>query len=202
MKMSNVLQRSRREEVMSESVSYTNPANRIHEASEDPLGMPALIAALGSSNGRTRHMARQSLVALGKTAVAPLIKALASPNDSVRWGAAKALEEIADPSAAEALVRALEDNNYDVRWLAAEGLIRLRRNALAPLMRALMDRSNSVWLQEGARHILHHLASNGLRRQVEPVLTALDGIEPALATPPAALVVLENLARTSRRVAR
>jgi HEAT repeat protein len=138
----------------------------------------ALIAELGSHNDAVRVRARHALVAMGKSAVSPLIEALKSKHYLVRWEAAKALGEIGDPGTAPALVKALEDEEFDVRWLAAEALIKMNINALKPLLQALENRGDSVMLQEGAHHVFHDLAKGALRKYLSPVLAALERLEP------------------------
>jgi HEAT repeat protein len=115
----------------------------------------------------------------------------------VRWEAAKALGQISDPTAAEALVRALEDEMFDVRWLAAEGLITLGRGALLPLLHALVERSDSEWLREGAHHVFHDLVKGkpDLKDILQPVLATLDDVEPSLEVPFAAETALNKLTR-------
>jgi HEAT repeat protein len=159
----------------------------------------ALVAALESGVGTVRQDARQSLVAIGKPAVRTLIEALRHPNENVRWGAAKALGEIQDKTSAAALVLALEDESFGVRWLAAEGLIALGRNALRPLLRALVERAGSTWLREGALHVLNDLATQGLGDDAKPVVAALLGPQPKLQVPLAAEDVVAELPRARRR---
>jgi len=153
-----------------------------------------LIAALADSHRDRRHLARESLVEIGEPAVAPLIEALTDPNCHVRWEAAKALGEIGDPTAAKALITCLEDDLLEVRWRAAEDLISFGRQGLIPLLRALINRSESVKLREGAHHALRSLSIGGLREIVTPVIAALEGVEPALTVPQAAHTALEALA--------
>ena len=95
-----------------------------------------LLNALHSEDGEERRRARLSLVSLGSEAVDPLIELLPDPEHEVRWEAAKALGEIADPRSAPALVETLEDAGFDIRWLAAEGLIALGKAGLEPLLEA------------------------------------------------------------------
>jgi len=111
-----------------------------------------------------RIKARQYLVAIGEPAVSPLVEALAHRNQWVRWETAKSLGQIDSPAAAQALVRALEDDMFDVRWLAAKGLLTVGRDALVPLLHALLERSDSELLREGAHHIFHDLARGALER--------------------------------------
>jgi HEAT repeat protein len=161
-----------------------------------------LVTDLASDDGSVRENARLSLVGIGGRAVAALIDALGDPRRQVRWEAAKALEQIADPKAALALVGALEDKEFSVRWLAAEGLIALESKGLVPLLRALIERSDSAWLREGAHHVLHDLhnvSGRRLREVLEPLLAALEDVEPVLEVPPAAETALEALTKGGRQ---
>jgi hypothetical protein len=152
----------------------------------------SMIADLARDVPLVRVSARESLVAIGGPAVPTLIETLGDPNRRVRWEAAKALSQIGDPAAAEALVRALEDELFGVRWLAAEGLIAMGRGGVQPLLQALIERSDSDWLRQGAHHVLHELARTGLE-EVRPVLAALEDIEPSVGVPPAARITLDAL---------
>jgi len=78
-----------------------------------------------------------------------LVELLKDPDHEVGCKATKALGEIADPRAAPALVVTLEDEGFDIRWLAAEGLIALGPVGLAPLLEALAEKANSVYLTGG-----------------------------------------------------
>jgi HEAT repeat protein len=157
----------------------------------------SLIAELADDHGSARQGARESLVMIGKPAVAPLIAALQHPNWRIRWGAAKALGQIGDPAAADALVKMLEDERSGVRWLAAEGLIALECDGLATLLEALIHHSDSEWLREGAHHVIHSLTEQvpDLCHLLAPVSAALGDIEPVLEVPPAARTALDALAR-------
>ena len=177
---------------MSKSQNQANPANTAH-SSADQTAIASLVADLASKNWLVRQRAHESLVAIGKPAVPALIEALMSPNDSVRWEAAKALRDICDPAAAPALVKVLEDDNFGARWLAADGLIAMGRDGLAPLLKALEQRPDSIRLQKSAHHILRSLRSLGLGDLVSPVLAALEDIEPAAGVPWAAEATLATL---------
>ena len=158
------------------------------------------IADLARDDPLVRVRARHWLEAIGRPAVPALIEALADPSSQVRWEAAKALGRMGDPAAAPSLVRALQDRGFGVRWLAADGLIALGPAGLVPLLQALVKRSGSVWLRQGAHRVLHELARGQLKDVLQPVVAALEGIEPSLAVPPAAEAALEALtARVHRR---
>jgi HEAT repeat protein len=160
--------------------------------------LQALIKSLSSEDDGVRVKARHSLVAMGKAAVGPLAGALKDGNELLRWEAAKALGEIGVPEAAPFLVRALEDEQFDVRWLAAVGLIGMNIKALKPLLHALMEQSDSVFLREGAHHVIHDLTKGELRKYLAPVLAALENIEPAAGCPQAAFHALEMLEKDKR----
>jgi HEAT repeat protein len=183
--------------VRSEAAKALGQINVAWGSHADSATISALVADLGSKDGLVRVRARNSLVAIGEQAVSLLVKALASKQQWVRWEVAKALGQIGSPASAQALVRALEDDMFDVRWLAAEGLIVMGREALVPLLHALVECSDSEWLREGAHHMLHDLARGrpDLKDILQPVLAALEDVEPSLEVPVAAEAVLDKLIR-------
>ena len=157
----------------------------------------ALIAAMADDHGLTRLKARLSLVAMKQDAVTPLVKALQNPDWRIRWGAAMALRQIGDPAAADALVLSLEDELAGVRWLAAEALIALGSTGLHALLEALIHHSDSLWLRDGAHHIIHDIMEKDpeLSQVLAPVTAALDDIEPVIEVPPAAQTALRQLSK-------
>jgi HEAT repeat protein len=157
--------------------------DKVFQDSTNLAAIETMVAALASDDEGERQDARHSLVEIGEPAVAALIEAMADPSDDLSWQAAKTLNQIGSPAAGPALVKALEDEDFGVRWLAAEGLIGLKREGLVPLLEALESRSDSVWLREGAHHVLFTLFEEGLAAEVQPVLAALDGVEPSLEVP-------------------
>jgi HEAT repeat protein len=171
------------------------------QGSRDALSkIKSSVANLRSEDGIARHKAREILTSIGKQAVRQLIPLLKDPNDDVRWEAAKALAEIADPRAASKLVATLEDHNFGVRWLAAEGLIALGQDALIPLLDALRKRSDSVWLRQGAHHVLHDLSKGDLELKdlVAPVVAGLERGDPETEIHEPVLEALEQLQGVSR----
>ncbi len=154
-----------------------------------------LIASLRSDDGVKRHEAREELVFMGKQAVDFLIPLLKDPDDEVRWEAAKALGEIADPRAAYGLADILLDHNFGIRWAAAEGLIAIGRDSLIPVLQKLTERPESAWLRRSAHHVLHDLAKRdpAVQEAVGAVLTALEGFEPEIGVLEPAYTALDRL---------
>jgi HEAT repeat protein len=153
----------------------------------------SLIADLSSSDGFIRVRARSALVIIGKTAVGLLKEALKSKKDSMRWEAAKALEEIGDPGAVDTLITALEDELFDVRWLAAEGLSAIGREALVPLLKVLIERPDSQWIREGAHYVFRTIKDTALRTILLPLAKALEDNEVQLEVPLKAEAALKKL---------
>ena len=165
--------------------------------SGNPTAVGTLVEKLGSSDRATREHARIALVSIGAPAVEALATALAGGSTRVRWEAAKCLRRINDPAGAAALVAALEDTHSGVRWIAADALSCLGRFGLAPLLRALMSRSDSPWLRSGAHHVLNALPGAEMQEKIRPVLAALNDIEPDLEVPVAAHEALIALAASA-----
>jgi len=151
------------------------------------------ISELANKSGFARVDARDYLVSMKEKAVPQLTEALESDNQWVRWEAAKALSKIGDPVAAQSLINALEDKMFDVRWIAAEGIIAIGRKALIPLLSALTKRGDSLWLREGAHHVIHDLMREDLKAVFGPVLDAIEKPEGKLAVPLAAEKALTEL---------
>jgi len=155
------------------------------------------LSQLGSRNGLARQQARKALERAGHAATSYLTEKLNSNDANIRWEAAKALIKIADPKAAPALVRALTDESFEVQWLAAEALIALGREALRPLLEGLIRSYGSVYMRQGAHHVLHDLE----RRQLLPpatlnVLDELRCLEPLEPYPVSARRALKELVET------
>ena len=116
----------------------------------------------------------------------------------MRWEIAKALSRIGSKKAVHVLVNALEDRDFSVRWIAAEGLITMGPDSLIPLLDALDNKPDSVWLREGAHHVLHDLMGRELIDDetvqcVFPVLDALDRMQGEMETESAASKALKML---------
>jgi HEAT repeat protein len=159
----------------------------------DSETVEALIGDLASKDGVARVRARQALVSIGSKAVTALSGILKSPDQGQRWEAAKALGQIGDPAATGVLVQALADEVFDIRWLAAEGLIKIGRPAVAPLLKWLIEHSDSVWGREGAHHVLHDLRDQTLKKKLRPVLEALEDTEKNIEIPLVAETALKSL---------
>jgi HEAT repeat protein len=164
-----------------------------------------LLAQLHSHEWKLRERARWQLETQGEMAVFPLMDALEDPDWHVRWEAAKALRDIADPRAAPGLVRSLRDRRFGVRWLASDALIALKEAGLPALLNALVHHGDSVLLRAGAHHVLRDLSRGHVSRDIaavlKPVIAALESMEPSVAAPVAARKALEELPARVRRKA-
>jgi len=150
-----------------------------NENAEATKGIDRLIAALEEKDGMKRRHARMELQEIGKPAVPYLIEALSHGEKRVRWEAAKALGIIGNPEAAPALVQALMDESFEIQWLASEGLIGMGKDAIAPLLKGLTEHFDSVYLRQGAHHILHDLErKNMLNDETIKVIDEIRNIEP------------------------
>jgi HEAT repeat protein len=163
---------------------------------EDPTKIQKLIDDFESKDGEERQDARAGLVKIGAPAVESLINALDHHKEQVRWEAAKALVEIADPKAAPALINALEDEDFDVSWVAAEALIALGGSGLPALIEALLHRAESTQLYSGAHHVLKALDADELTAYTRPLIEALEGIDPHDNVPLAAHKIKQHLERS------
>ncbi len=131
------------------------PIARVRPALDEEIAEH--MEVLRHKDGSRRRRARQALVEIGRPSVPALIEYLRVPDVQMRWEAAKALSDIADPGSAPALVQALDDDAFEIRWLASEGLVAIGKPGLRPLLHALALHVDSPWLREGAHHVLYEL---------------------------------------------
>ncbi len=152
----------------------------VHVSTRNSSNIENLIRELESSNPGRRISARNKLVGLGKAAVPHLIRLLSDPYEQLRWEACKALASIRDPRSATHLVPALGDMSLAVRWVAAEGLVALGEEAEIPLLQYLMHHFNSLFIREGAHHVLHELDRvKGLTPEEHDLMETLRPMAPA-----------------------
>jgi HEAT repeat protein len=153
-----------------------------------------LIGQLGGKNGYEREKARKALIKIGKPAVPRLIELLSNPEPLLRWEACKTLDGIKDPRAIAPLVIALDDEKMQVRWVAAEALIALKAKAVVPLLHALEEEFDSLYMRQGAHHILHALERDEkLNKETIEVLDAMRFLEPRISVATAARKALNSL---------
>jgi HEAT repeat protein len=154
-----------------------------------------LIGQLEAYDQQTRQQARLELIRAGENAIPLLAKAVSSSNPNLRWQAANTLSQITIPAVIPFLIDVLRENEYfGVRWLAADGLIKAGKAGLVPLLRSLTEHFDSVWLREGAHHVLRSLHDRGVESEaIVKTLRALEGIEPVIEVPWAAAEALKHL---------
>jgi HEAT repeat protein len=164
----------------------------------DTSSVDSLIEELKSKDGLVRQKARNALVRIGEPASDALLKAFEDKSDVMHWEVAKALSQIGSAKAGKTLIQALEDKEFSVRWIGAEGLIHMGQAGVQELLKALIERPDSVWLREGAHHVFHDLIHKTLidaatREQLTPVLEAINHLDPVTETNWAARKALEKL---------
>lgn len=79
------------------------------------------------------------------------------------------------PDVIEQLIKLLEDNADGVRWAASTALIESGDAALKPLLQALLDQHDSVWLRRGAYRVFHDTKSYKVQQATAEVVKALNG---------------------------
>ena len=156
-----------------------------------------LVEGLASKRPAQREKTRKQIVKIGHAAVIPLLHKLTDPAEHVRWEAAKALAEIADPAAADALVDALGDGSSDVRWVAGEALIALGWEGAKHVLVRLLRQGDSTDFCCNAHQVLSVFAKRRSGRFLKPVLEGLRGYEPGVNAPPAALIALKSLRKAA-----
>ncbi len=142
---------------------------------EFPDNIASLIKELFDSEDSVNKLAaRRTLVALGKQIVSKLHRLLNSENGSIRMEAVKLVELIADRRSIPFLINQLDDKEFEIRWIAAEGLIKIGRQVILPLLRAIRDGKSSFIFNKGAHHVLRSLLNENEIDKLKSLLVSLD----------------------------
>lgn len=115
-------------------------------------------------------------------------------SSQTRESAINYLDSHATPEVIDSLIELLETDDPGVRWRSANALAKMGREALIPLLHALLDKSDSRWLMEGAYHVLRDNRSPEVTKMTEGLRSAMKGSGAAIATITAAGELLVKLA--------
>ncbi len=121
-----------------------------------------LMEILGDEDGKKRQNAREKLVAIGENALVHIKDLLNHPKHIYRWEAMKVIKEIGVPEAIPVFLEALDDEKSDIRWIAAEGLIKTGKYSVRPLLKHVSRNYDSVFVLNGAHHIIYELEEKEL----------------------------------------
>lgn len=167
---------------------------RIDNLTDQEEHIFAYISQLGNSDPGIRMEIRKKILNLGKPAIPYLIANLYNRNKLISCEAAQILSVIDGPKTPKTLVLALDSPDLKTRWDATQDLMEYDRAAVIALLRALSSSYSSVWLRQGAQHVLKNLKKRGsLTAEEEKVISAFKDIEPSVCVPSAAVKALTAL---------
>lgn len=158
-----------------------------------------LIPDLISSRTTRRQKARLKLSEISPMILDQVAKLIESKNKQLRWEVAKSLEDRSSLGSIPVLLKLLADEESDVRWLAAEGLINIGRESVIPLLHEIIY-NESIYIREGAHHVLHQLFTGKERRDYHQLMKALKHNKSVKGT--ASLKAKEVLDTFSRHITR
>ena len=119
--------------------------------------LPKVYGLIDVNDYKNHMKSRKELVKAGKKILPVMYKMLKSDEKVIRKEAMKVVERIADPTSIPVAINMLEDRESEVRWIAAEALIRIGRESITPLLKALISNGISFYLRQGAHHVLSTL---------------------------------------------
>ncbi len=136
-----------------------------------------LIAGLGSDDAAVRQEATAVLGARGAAVIEPLVDALGSPNDQIRWSAADALRIIGE-EAIPSLIGSLKDSRRQLG--AATALVKVGEVAAPHLINALGDEDGDIRI--GAAYALEEIGAPAIPFLVRSLMRPEDEIRRGVAT--------------------
>jgi len=169
-------------------------SNAIYALSQlkNATAVEPLIALFNDKDSHIREFSAERVGAIGAPSVEPLIAALKTEKDTIRWCIVTALGRSNDPRAVIPLINSLNnDPNPVVRMRAASALGYIKDpRAIEPLIVALdEDRSSIAW---DASNALVEIGSPA----VEPLIVALNNKNPAIRSAAAIILGVINDVRS------
>jgi hypothetical protein len=154
-----------------------------------------LVGDLQSKNPKERQIAKYKLSAIGKPAAPALLQFAHNPDTELRHDVIELLGNIEEVSAIPVLIDALEDASFEVRWRASESLVKMKREAVVPLLKELRkkERFSSQYFLEGAHHVFRRLHEYGYIGPSAKILDAFDEISTDVAIPTSANEIIQML---------
>lgn len=130
-------------------------SNTLQHSSEKEI--KKLLELLCNDDGHRRKEAREKLVEIGEKTLDYVYDLLDHPKHICRWEAMKVIEEIGSTKSISVFIEALNDDKSDIRWIAAEGLIRMGKYSVKPLLNLVAENYESVFILNGAHHVIYEL---------------------------------------------
>ena len=130
-------------------------SNTLKHSSEKEI--KKLVKLLCNDDGHKRKETRGKLVAIGESTLNYVDDLLDHQKHICRWEAMKVIEEIGSTQSIPVFIKALDDDKSDIRWIAAEGLIHTGKYSISPLLNAVAENSDSVFILNGAHHVFYEL---------------------------------------------
>lgn len=138
-----------------------------------PVDIAKLVINLADENGMNRKAAREKLVMNGSKIIPYIHQVTETENIQLRWEASKILEQLGDVRSIPVLINLLVDEESDIRWIAAQGLINVGEASIIPLLRQIKHHSDSIYIREGAHHVLWGVLDDLERKKFIDLLEAL-----------------------------
>jgi HEAT repeat protein len=118
-----------------------------NEHDSQPTVLPVIESALSDRSMEVQRVAAEAFSSMDELHTAPraLVTALGSSDTELRYYAARALAEIADPTTTTQLVSMVGDNDHELRKAVVEALGKIgTHEAIVGLTRALNDKDREV----------------------------------------------------------
>jgi HEAT repeat protein len=129
---------------------------------------------IDKKNYKRRVAARKSLVAMGNKILPYMYKLLTSKDFMVRKEAGKIIELIPDKRSIPILLNLLsEDDESGIRWIASEGLVKIGRDSIIPLLKALVKCNSTYYIEKGAHHVFNALFTSDEKEELKQLMISL-----------------------------
>jgi hypothetical protein len=103
-----------------------------------------------------------------------MYKLLDTKDYTLKKEAGKIIEQIPDKGSIPVLLNLISnDDDSGMRWIAAEGLVKIGRDSIVPLLKALVKCSTTYYIEQAAHHVFGVLFTAEEKEELKNLMVSL-----------------------------
>ena len=129
---------------------------------------------LDKKDYKKRVAARKNLIGLGKDILPYMYKLLNSKDYMLKKEAGKIIELLPDKRSIPIFLNLISnDDDSGMRWIASEGLVKIGRDSIVPLLKAMVKCNSTYYIEQSAHHVFNTLFTPEEKEELKNLMMSL-----------------------------
>ena len=129
---------------------------------------------LDKKDYKKRVAARKNLIGLGKDILPYMYKLLNSKDYMLKNEAGKIIELLPDKRSIPIFLNLISnDDDSGMRWIASEGLVKIGRDSIVPLLKAMVKCNSTYYIEQSAHHVFSALFTPDEKEELKNLMLSL-----------------------------